>query len=85
MTEAEPLNGSTTRPGVRPAAMPRYRQYDAQVRFVLSTKLKNRLYREAVKRRMSAADLLRLYIEEGLARGFVKTQGRRPTPSKPGG
>jgi hypothetical protein len=45
--------------------MPRYRQFDAQVRFVLSAKLKNRLYREAVRRRMSAADLLRLYIEEG--------------------
>jgi hypothetical protein len=35
---------------------------------VLSAKLKDRLYREAVKRRMSAADLLRLYIEEGLER-----------------
>jgi hypothetical protein len=48
--------------------MPRYRQFDAQVRFVLSAKLKDRLYREAVKRRMSAADLLRLFIEEGLER-----------------
>jgi len=45
--------------------MQRYRQFDAQVRFVLSAKLKNRLYREAA-RRMSAADLLREYIESGL-------------------
>jgi hypothetical protein len=48
--------------------MPRYRQYDSQIRFVLSAKLKDRLYREAVKRRMSAADLIRLLIEEGLGR-----------------
>jgi len=35
---------------------------------VLSAKLKDCLYREALKRRMSAADLLRLYVEEGLER-----------------
>jgi len=46
--------------------MQRYRQFDAQVRFVLSAKLKNRLYREAARRRMSTADLLREYIESGL-------------------
>ena len=48
------------------ASSQRYRQFDAQVRFVLSAKLKNRLYREAARRRMSAADLLREYIESGL-------------------
>jgi hypothetical protein len=52
-------------PGFRPAAMPRYRHFDAQVRFVLSARLKNRLSRDAARRRMSAADLL--WIEEGLA------------------
>jgi hypothetical protein len=46
--------------------------------------VKARLTREAKRRGMSASDLLRLYIEEGLARGFVKTQGRRPAASKLG-
>jgi hypothetical protein len=40
---------------------------------------KARLYREAGCRHMSAADLLRLFIEEGL--GLVKTEGR-PAASK---
>jgi hypothetical protein len=59
-------------------------QFDAQIRFVLKSETKARLMREATRRGMSASDLLRLYIEDGLARGFVKTGGRRPAPSKLG-
>jgi hypothetical protein len=50
------------------------RIFDAQIRFVLKSEMKDRLFREAKRRAMSAADLLRLYIEEGLDRGFVKTE-----------
>jgi hypothetical protein len=53
--------------------------FDDQIRFVIKSDLKQALYREAARRHMSAADLLRLYIEEGLARGFVKTEGGRST------
>jgi hypothetical protein len=64
--------------------MPPVRRFDAQIRFVLTASLKRRLDREAIRRRMSTADLIRLLLEEGLARGFVKTEGRRPAPSKLG-
>ena len=53
------------------------RVFDDQIRFVIKSDLKQRLCREAARRHMSAADLLRLYIEEGLARGFVKTEDGR--------
>jgi hypothetical protein len=53
------------------------KQFDAQIRFVVKSDLKKRLYREAVRRHVSAADLIRLYIEEGLDRALVKT-GVRP-------
>ena len=53
------------------------RVFDDQIRFVIKSDLKQRLCREAPRRHMSAADLLRLYIEEGLARGSVKTEGGR--------
>ena len=46
--------------------------FDDQIRFVIKSELKARLYREAGRRHMSAADLLRLFIEEGL--GLVKTE-----------
>jgi hypothetical protein len=53
--------------------------FDAQIRFVIKSDLKARLYREAKRRRMSAADLLRLYIEEGLAgERLVRIEGRAP-------
>jgi hypothetical protein len=45
-----------------------------QIRFVLKSEMKARLFREAKRRAMSAADLLRLYVEEGLDRGFIKTE-----------
>jgi hypothetical protein len=49
--------------------MPRnVKVFAAQIRFVLKPEMKRALAREAARRRMSAADLLRLYIEEGLAR-----------------
>ena len=46
---------------------------------VIKSELKARLYRGAGRRHMSAADLLRLFIEEGL--GLVKTEDR-PAASK---
>ena len=53
--------------------------FDDQTRFVFQGDLKRRLYREAARRHMSAADLLRLFIEEGLARGhaLVRIEGGR--------
>ena len=57
--------------------MQRYRQFDAQVRFVLSAKLKNRLYREAARRRMSAADLLRESIS---SQGSTRPQAGSASP-----
>ena len=53
------------------------RQFDAQIRFVVKSELKKRLYREAARRRMSAADLIRLYIEQGLDPALVRTEGPR--------
>jgi hypothetical protein len=49
------------------------KMFDDQIRFVLKSELKARLYREAKRRHISASDLIRLYIEEGL----VKTEGQR--------
>jgi hypothetical protein len=57
--------------------MPQVRKFDAQIRFILSAKLKHRLEREAARRRMSAAELLRLYIEEGLGRAAPIKKGRQ--------
>jgi hypothetical protein len=52
--------------------------FDAQIRFVLTSEMKDQLFREAKRRAMSAADLLRLYIEQGLEdsgpKRFVKTE-----------
>ena len=49
--------------------------FDEQIRFVIKSDLKQALYAEAARRHMSAADLLRLFIEEGLTRGLVNTGG----------
>jgi hypothetical protein len=46
--------------------------FDDQIWFVIKSELKARLYREAGRRHMSAADLLWLFIEEGL--GLAKTE-----------
>ena len=55
------------------------KMFDAQIRFVLTSEMKDALFREAKRRAMSAADLLRLFIEQGLddsgpKPGFVKTE-----------
>lgn len=44
--------------------------FDAQIRFVLKSELKARLYREAKRRHLSVADLIREFINDGL----VKTE-----------
>lgn len=45
--------------------------FEAQIRFVLKAEMKRALVREARRRGLAAADLLREFIEEGLARRKV--------------
>ena len=54
-------------PLVSAAAMPSYRKFDTQIRFGVTSQLKAQLDREAERRRMSTADLVRLLLEEWLA------------------
>lgn len=46
--------------------------YDAQIRFVIKSEQKNRLFREAKRRRLAAADLLREFIDDGLDRSEAR-------------
>jgi hypothetical protein len=48
-----------------------------QIRFVIKSEMKQRLFREAKRRHMAAADLQREYIGDGLDRIFVKNEAQR--------
>jgi hypothetical protein len=52
--------------------------YDAHVRFMITSELKAPC--TSKRRHMSASDLLREFITEGLDRGLVKIEGRHRAP-----
>ena len=54
--------------------------FDAQFRFVIPKELKDRLFREAKRRHLTAAVLLRQFVEDGLVkseRRFELAQKRK--------
>jgi hypothetical protein len=57
--------------------MPLIESYDDQIRFSLKSDMKAKLYREAARRRVSAADLLRTFIDEGLSRARAERSAER--------
>jgi hypothetical protein len=57
--------------------MPLIESYDDQIRFSLKSDMKAKLYREAARRRVSAADLLRTFIDEGLSRARAERSSER--------
>jgi hypothetical protein len=57
--------------------MPLIGSYDDQIRFSLPSAQKAKLYREAARRRVSAADLLRTFIDEGLSRARAERGAKR--------